>query len=325
MHMHNRIHVILVCCLLGILGNSPVFGFTKLAPEMHHFMWVSADFGYSSLINQTQAISNPHGFSPAVSGGYRLYYNDFVFQTGLSVRYGFYQHLIPNDHLRLPMIDTEGDAFVMNAMVSDCRDITHVIDLGVPLLFGYEYKKFYFLVGLTPSMIVLDRGQSESHLKTYGEYEQFMDDFMSMTNHAFVDDEIIESRWLSLPYDMKLTGHLEVGMRLDEFISTSGFQSQKKNTRIYISLFAEAGGMFSFASKDGDLGHLLHYEETEKEGLKFFVTPALMSIEMNHSTITPMVVGVKFTCTFGLPDEPRRKIYDSSNKKVERNNNQVIR
>ena len=311
--------------LLSVLGSSSAFGHTKLAPEMHHFLWGSVDFGYSSLINQTTTISNPHGFSPSVSGGYRLYFNDLLFQTGINVRYGFYQHFIPNDHLRLPMRDTEGDPFIMHALVSDCQDVTHVVDIGIPLYIGWEYKRFYFLAGVMPSMLVYDVAKSSSHLQTYGEYDKYIDDFMSMTNHAFVDDEMIESRWLSLPYDMKFTGHFEVGLRLDEFMTTSGFQSHTRNGRYYLAIYADVGGMYSFSSNEKPAEHLLHYEETPDEGLKFFVTPALSSSEMNNSVITPMVVGVKFTCAFALPDGPRQKIYDNSEDKVDRNNNQVIR
>jgi len=323
--MRTHARIILFVSLLSILGVQPAFGYTKLAPEMHHFMWASVDFGYSSLLNQAKTISNPHGFSPSIAGGYRLYFNDFLFQTGLSLRYGYYEHQIPNDHLKLDMIDTEGDPFVMHALVTGCKDVTHVLDIGVPIFFGWDHKKIYLLAGLTPSVVVLGRSKSTAELTTYGEYDQFMDDFYSMHNHAFVDNEPIAGEWQKLPYNLSLTGHAEFGLRLDEFVATSGYQANKHKIRYYLALFADAGGLLSFSKKDEESDHLLYYNETKEEGLKFYVTPALLSSEMQKSTIVPLTVGVKFTCLFALPDEPRQKIYDSSTKKVERNNTQVIR
>ncbi len=323
--MRVRVRIILIISLLSVLGSPLAFGFTKLAPEMHHFMWASVDFGYSSLLNNAESVSNPHGFSPSIAGGYRLYFNDLLFQTGLSLRYGYYAHQIPNDHLRLDMLDTEGDPFVMHALVNDCKDITHFLEVGLPLYLGMDIKKYYFLAGITPAVVVLDRAKSTALLTTYGEYDEFMDDFVSMHNHAFVDDEPITGEWQSLPYSMSLTGHVEFGLRLDEFNNTPGFQAYKDKIRYYIALFADAGGLLSFSGKSEESEHLLHFTETADEGLKFHVTPALLSTEMQNATITPLTVGVKFTCMFALPDEPRRKIYDTSNRKVERNNTQAIR
>ena len=323
--MRLRVRIILIISLLSVLGSPLAYGYTKLAPEMHHFMWASVDFGYSSLLNNAESVSNPHGFSPSIAGGYRLYFNDMLFQTGLSFRYGYYEHQIPNDHLKLDMLDTEGDPFIMHALVKDCKDVTHMLELGIPIFLGWEHKKFYLLAGVTPAVVVMDRAKSTAQLTTYGEYDQFIDDFVSMHNHAFVDNEPIEGEWQGLPYSMSITGHFEAGLRLDQFISTPGYQANRSNIRYYLSLFADVGGLLCFNKSDEESEHLLHYNETQDEGLKFYVTPALLSSEMQNATITPLTIGVKFTCLFALPDGPRQKIYDSSNRKVERNNTQAIR
>ena len=324
--MRFCVRIILIVGLLYLGVSSPVYAHTKLAPEKHHFMWASADFGYATLLNySTKSVPNPQGFSPALSGGYRIYYNNFILQTGLSVRYGYYRYMIADDHITLSMLDTEGDSFQMHALVRDCKDVSHMIDVGIPVSVGLERNKFYFLVGIKPTFVFFGQAKSEALLTTYGEYDRYVDDFVSMHNHSFVDDNPIASDWLKIPFNFDITGHIEIGLRLDEFNTTAGFQSIKGKLRYYLAVYAESGRLLNFGEKPKNENHLLRYEQLPGEELKFYVTPALRSAEMQSASINPMTIGVKFTCLFALPDEPRQKIYDATNSKVQRNNNQVIR
>ena len=324
--MRNCVRIILLLSLLFLGVQSPVYSHTRLAPEKHHFMWAAADFGYATLLNySTKTVPNPQGFSPALSGGYRIYYNNFILQTGLGFRYGYYRYMIADDHVRLDMLDTEGDPFVMHALVRDCKDVSHMLEVGIPLSVGYEKNKFYFLVGVKPNFVFFGQAKSQALLTTYGEYDRYVDDFVSMHNHSFIDDEPIESDWLKLPFDFNITGHIEVGLRLDQFNKTQGFEAIRGKLRYYIAFYAESGRLINFGEKPANTNHLLRYEQKPNEELKFYVTPALMSFEMQNASVNPMTIGVKFTCLFSLPDEPRQKIYDANNSHVIRNNNQVIR
>jgi len=323
--MRSYARVILFVGLLCFRVFAPVFAHTKLSPEKHQFMWASADFGYATLLNYSTKVPNPQGFSPAISGGYRIYYNNFILQTGLSLRYGYFRYMIADDHVQLSMLDTEGDPFTMHALVRDCRDLSHMINIGIPLSIGAELKKFYFLIGIKPAFVFYGQAKSEALLTTYGEYDRYMNDFVSMHNHSFVDDQPIQSDWLKIPYNFNISGHLEIGLRLDQFNTTAGFQAVKGKLRYYISVFAESGQLLNFGEKPANNNHLLRYEQKPGEELKFYVTPALRSSEMQANGITNMTVGAKFTLLFALPEGPRQKIYDSTNSKVQRNNNQVIR
>ena len=288
------------CYLLAILlGFSQVSGaYTRLTPERHHFLSVDAAIGYASLDNKAADLKSGTGVAANIGVGYRVYYNHFLFSTGIEGYYLYNTHSMTGVQRNLNMIDTEGMPFTLIADASDGRDVCHSLNLNIPVLFGGEFRKFYFLLGPKFSYNFFGRTESSAMLTTKGEYERYIGVFEDMPNHQFQTSPVSSGK-LPLTWNIDILAHMEIGMRLGDLISMTGADVPKSKQRFYIALYADYGILN--IHRNVSTGDRLGYRETADSGLQFYMTPALLSNELRDVEVHQYQVGIKATILFELP------------------------
>ena len=91
------------------------------------------------------------------------------------------------------------------------------------------------------------------------------------------------------------------------------FRLNPDKVRMYLAAYVDFGLLGLHKGVNG--APLFQYRETE-EGVKFYLTPLLLSNVADNAIIRNMNVGVKFTVAFELPKHGKSYIYDY--EKVER-------
>lgn len=288
------------CYFLAILlGLSQVSGaFTRLAPERHHFLSVDGALGYASLTNNSPDLKSGSGVAADVGVGYRVFYNNFLFSTGLEGYYLYNAHTMSNMQRQLSMIDTEGMPFTLIADATNGSDVCHSISLNIPVLFGGEFKKFYFLAGPKLSYNIFGQAESSTMLTTKGQYERYIGVFEDMPNHQLQTSPLTSGRQ-PLSWNLDVLAHAEIGLRLGDLFFMTGADIPKPKQRFYIAIYADYGVLNIRSSTSS--GDRLGYRETADNGVEFFLTPAMMCNELHDAAVHQYQVGIKAAFLFELP------------------------
>jgi len=283
---------------------------TKLNPDKLHFLTAYGQLGGSTLLNNSGSSVKPGiGVSPAVGVGYRLFYNEFLLQCGAEMQYAYWTNKLTDATTTLDMLDTEDQPFKMTARVHSGKDWVHNMSLVVPLLFGYEHYKFYFLLGPEFMYSFSSTTASQSLLNTSADYYgRYMDAFENMPNHQLYSGKTTSAEPQKLSLNYTILAHAEVGFRLGEVDRYKGANVYAKNYRLYLSLFADYGVLNIHTNTAK--GPVVSYQET-LEGLQFYVMPAMLSNEFLGAKVNPLTVGIKFTAAFELPESKTWMIYKS--------------
>lgn len=286
---------------------------TELNPEITHFVALHGDAGYSSLLHSMKGRTPAMGINANIGIDYRLQYNHFLFSVGAEGMYQLNANHIGQLTETIRMRDTEGEQFDMHVRVDKSQDLTHMANANIPILFGGEWNRFYFLVGPKVSVNLYGATSSTAQVTTYGEYERYYEDFYDMENHQFVSGQPMASALLPMKWNFNIMAHLELGGRIGHMFRHKQFRLNPDKNRLYLAGFVDFGLLNIHNNKNGK--PLFDYQETE-QGVKFFIQPLLLSNLSDNVFFRNMNVGIKFTVAFEMPKHGKSYIYDSN--RVER-------
>lgn len=272
---------------------------SKLSPDKHHFLGAWGAVGYSGLM-QTTDVKPGIGVSPSLGLGYRFLYNGFVLQLGVEGQYHFMTNRLANINFSLPMLDTEGERFTMFAHIYNERDYMHAANIAIPLSVGFERKYLYFLAGAKFSLNLYGECYSKSKLETKGVYDRFIENFERMDNHQFYKNHGLESDRYTMSLNPSLNLQCEIGSRVDQIVFEKGADVPQHNYRMYLGLFAEYGLLN--VHKNVSKGEQVAYRQTDSEGVQFYVIPAMVSDKFASAKVHPLMVGVRFSVFFAMPE-----------------------
>ena len=287
--------------------------FTALTPETYHFISLHGDAGYSSLLHNIKDLKPSAGLNTNIGVDYRLFHNNFLFSAGIESMYELNANLLDALNTSIRMRDTEGDLFDMHVQVGNSRDLTHMLNLNIPLLVGGEWGRFYFLVGPKVSLNMYGSTSSRAQITTYGEYDRYYDDFYDMLNHQFVTGQNMGSAVLPLKWNFNIMAHLEIGGRIGHMFKYKQFRINPDKIRMYLAAYADFGLLNLHTGNGGE--PLFKYRETD-QGVQFYIQPLLVSSMSDGATFRNLNVGIKYTVAFELPKKGKSYIYDY--KKYER-------
>ena len=287
--------------------------YTALSPDVTNFVGLHIDAGYSSLLHTIQGQKPAVGANTCFGVDYRLNYNNFLFSVGAEAMYELNANQLDKLDVSIPMVDTEGDYFDMHVQVDKSRDLSHMANVNIPILFGGEWQRFYFLVGPKLSLNLYGSTSSTALVTTYGEYEQYYDDFYDMPNHQFASGQPMSSGLLPLGWNMQILAHLEVGGRVGHMYRHQQFRLNPDKVRMYVAAYVDFG-LLNLHSNSGG-APIFEYRETD-QGVQFYIQPLLRSSLADGATFRNFNIGVKYTIAFEMPKHGKSYIYDSN--KVDR-------
>ena len=289
---------------VSVLANA----FTRLTPETAHFVSLHGDAGYSALLHNVPDIAPSAGMNTNIGVDYRLFHNNFLFSIGVEGMYELNVNQMDALDQRIPMLDTEGDSFDMHVLVDKSTDLTHMVNLNIPILFGGEWRRFYFLVGPKVSLNLYGSTSSKAQITTYGEYDRMYDDFYDMPNHQFMSGKYMGSETQPLKWNsVNIMAHVEIGGRIGHMFKHKQFRINPDRVRMYIAAYADFGVLNLHTGSNGL--PVFGWRETE-EGVQFFSQPLMLSNLTNDATFRNLNVGIKYTVAFELPQKGKSFLYD---------------
>ena len=176
------------------------------------------------------------GYGGGIGAVYQLQNGNFLFQTGVNVDYSLLFQIVDSISLSKDMVDYDGIEYTHNSTFCDRIDRADVIELSLPLMFGFRYSAFYALVGAKFVYPLSVQTTQSAVLTTYADYNGlFYEDFGNMPQHGYVDAQPIYSKGKTdFSYDVRAC--VELGGALDLSQSSKG-----NGTQLSLGVFAEYG------------------------------------------------------------------------------------
>jgi len=281
-----------------MLGFTQALGaFTRLTPEQRHFISIDGSVGYASLTNNSSELRSGSGVAANIGVGYRLFHNSFLFTAGVEGYYMLNAHSMTDVQVQQHEMDNEGDAYLLTVDASNGQDICNSASLNIPILFGGEFKRFYFLAGPKISYNIWGQAKATASLAETGVYEEFIGVIANIPDRF---DNMVLTTIQPVRWNLDVMAHLEVGYRLGDVIFLTGADIPKPKQRYYLSLYLDYG-LLNIRNTQSS-GNRLYYEG-EGFDKTYYLTPALMSNELGSARVHQYSVGIKATILFELPQK----------------------
>ena len=288
-------------------------------------MSLHGDVGHSALLHTVEGMKPSTGFNGNLGVDYRLFHNNFIFSVGVEGMYELNVNSMDELDVSIPMMDTEGELFDMHVHVDKSRDLAQMVNLNIPLLFGGEWGRFYFMVGPKVSLNMWGVTSSHAEVTTYGEYDKYYDDFYDMPNHQFESDQYMGSAVLPLKWNFNIMAHAEIGGRIGHMFKHKQFRLNPDKVRMYLAAYMDFGVLDVHIKGSG--APMFEYRETDK-GVQFYVQPLMKSDLADNAVFRNLNVGIKFTVAFEMPKHGKSYIYDyqkNNRLDIKRGGNQGIK
>ena len=284
------------CCLCGSAQTK-----RQIKDSKKNFISLNVSGGYASLLNEEPTLKNAGLAGASFGVGYRYYYNHLIFGVGLDGKYDLYRVAPVDDRMRFSMMDSEGDPFTMNAIISDRKDVMHAVDLEVPLQIGGEWGHWYGMVGAKLAFNLYGVARTTANVTTTASYDRFADDFHDMPNHYLYNGQDVLSSQQSVSFNPQVYGTLELGYRLGKLYTGTGADIPKAKIRYYIGVFAEIG--FLNMHKENAQGAPVVTSVNPEGGMSFGINPVYNTTTYKEAVVRNYMAGVKFTVLFELPKQ----------------------
>lgn len=184
--MYNLRHLFFLVMLVASFMH--VYAYPR-SSNMHYF-GVSAGGGYYQFFTNIQGVTTQGDAVGLLGLNYEYRGNSFWFQSGLEgqLQRNHSAFDISNPDYTFVINDTQGKSLYMHYLLSDFRETEQLVFLNIPLLVGYYHQNgFYIGAGMKFGWAVYADTKTDLRYKTYGIYEQYVDDFANMPNHFYTD------------------------------------------------------------------------------------------------------------------------------------------
>lgn len=263
------------------------------------FLSVSAALGYQTFQNTDPTLYDKPGAAAQIGFGYRRYQNHFLFTVGLEAQYGLYTLGSENAVMNFDMVDSQGDPFTMNAIITDRKDLIPVFDAKLPIMFGGEWNRFYFLLGAKGGLSAFGSAITEASLTATAQYNRFAGVFQDMPNHQLFTNQPLRSNKQPIAFKPQVYGTAEVGVRFGTIWKQTGADIPHATKRYYLAAFAEYG-ILNMHKMVGE-GLPVTPRMDDEGNMLFEVTPVYNTLTYRDAVVRNLFVGLKFTALFEMP------------------------
>ena len=215
--------------------------------------------------------------------------------------------------------DLQGDIFDYVYELKGRKDRYINVAAQVPVLLGLQHKRFYMLVGAKLNASVWTRMQASATLNTYGDYwRQGLDPFRNMPEYQFFENKSAKSSvQTKLNLDVDLS--FEIGARIGGIVTDAvGFDVPKDRVEYRLAAFVDYG-LFDLHTQGSNKKVIVSATyDTDPRSPGYIYNPDgknesmiapgslvmsdIMSTEGFASKVSNLMVGIKFTILFQLPE-----------------------
>jgi len=207
--------------------------------------------------------------------------------------------------------DLSGETFDYVYDITNRNDNYSNIALHVPLMVGVQHKHFYMLVGAKLGFNLWTRTASTAYATTYGVYQSIgSTKGIPMPEYQFFENQKIRSSQASkLNMDVDLT--FEIGGRLGFLTQDVGFDVPKQRIEYRLAAFVDYGFFDIHVAGQNPAVTLPGSYDTDPSSPTYVYRGTsmtdqvqlndLLSTENFASAVNNLMIGVKFTVLFQLP------------------------
>lgn len=279
--------------------------------DVKHFMGLSVEAAEWSLLPAESKLTSSLGIAGSAGFVYDMQAGHFLLDFGVGVTGGTTKFRVPDRSYTIAdQTDKEGDTFDYICQVNNREDAYSNLAVKIPVLLGGQWKRFYALAGVKFGFNALTKADMGASLTAYGHYFQYMDGHKEYTFDRFFDeppytDEFFANRKIKssadAQFNVNIDVSLEIGARLGFMTDHTGFDVPKSKVQYRLALFADYGVL--------DLHKPQSFNPVDIHAKVGSVENAL---QMNHilstadvaSSINNLLIGIKFTVLFELPQRP---------------------
>lgn len=307
------ISILALLCLSASANYSIAQTTDKNAPQKTlpvHRIGISPKIGYAAMLNNTPDARMIGGYGLGLGLNYELRYKRFLFNTGIDFDFLNSTTRLNDFSIQRPMLEPYT---TMNYQYnfSRYRDIQNMGNLSVPLLFGAEFGKVFFLAGAKFSYPVIGNYREKTQLAIIANDEEFIDPMENMPNHLLTNYSPVGKNKLTYNFNTSLVA--EVGIDLDEWLAYKpkrrrGQRNRRKTFKECLhyraSVFAEYGVLNSnnFSANQPAGGTWLAFAE---QGTDALLTASAVATQSEK--IHPLFVGAKFTIQYEVQPLVKKK------------------
>ena len=218
--------------------------------------------------------------------------------------------------------DLQGDKFDYMYEVRNRHDQYKSFAIQVPILMGFHYHRFYMLAGVKINSHIFTKAYTVGDITTYGRYED-IPELRNMSDYQFFDNAKLNgSARTSLKLDVNAC--LELGGRLGLVTEASGYDVPKRKIEYRFAGFIDYG-LTDVHSSESKLAFTTTktydtnpsspdyvYQTTSmidnllvNDIMSTSKTDAAGNVQPFAKSVTNLMVGVKFTILFQLPEEKK--------------------
>ena len=211
--------------------------------------------------------------------------------------------------------DLQGDLFDYVYEVKNRHDQYKNVSIQIPIMLGFQYHKFYMMAGVKINTGIYTKTFTTADLTTYGRYAD-IPELRNMPDYQFFNDAKLNGS-AKTSFKMDVNASLEIGGRLGLVTDASGYDVPKRKIEYRLAGFIDYGFTDIHASltNDGFTAPALYdtnpssdnyvYQTTSMIDNKNLQVNDVMSTTGFAKQVNNLMVGIKFTILFQLPEEQK--------------------
>ncbi len=294
--------------------------------KVNHYVGVSAQIGEWSLI-PTQSkyagsvgVAGGAGFQYELQAGKKYSSARFLMDLGVGATGGMTAYMQSSSMFTKleGQYDLQNELFDYNYEIQDRQDKYNNIAVQVPILFGVQYKRFYALAGVKVYANIWTKTSSTATVNTFGDYTGLgYGIFRDMPEYQFFTDKKVSGGVkTSLNLDLDLS--FEIGARLGTILYDVGYDVPKRKIEYRLAAFFDYGLIDVHTKGTKEMLEKPAVYDTNPESPDYIYNPDgtnesmvradrlvmndIMSTNGFASFVNNMMVGVKFTILFQMPE-----------------------
>ena len=312
---HQTYWVLFFALLLSGAMNAKVTNYVGAYANAGEWTLLPSGSSYGPSLGVTGGL----GFQYELQAGRTYSPARFLFDVGVGGGAGLTSYIQSSSRTEVlkNQYGLSGELFDYVYNVNDRRDKYNDVSVQVPLMVGFQYKRFYMLAGMKIYAHVWTKTKSTATIETYGVDKQFIGDpnngiFRNMPEYQFFEN-IHKTGGVKTTLNLDMDLSIEVGGRIGVINYAVGYDVPKRTIEYRLAAFVDYGLMDLHTKGTKEALITPQYYDTNPSSPNYvykstsmvdnLVMNDVMSTSGFASKVNNLVIGLKFTVLFQMPEE----------------------
>lgn len=279
--MTQRIQILLIvlvfCCSVAAEHY-----YTNTYYTDNHFFTLGGSAGYSTLFENVPELKTLGSLAGTINFGYEYRIKGFYMTFSAELQYFSATSTFNISGTDKLIYDTQGKQALMHYDFDQSLDKQSFLFVNLPVVLGYYYRGLYLGAGAKIGYCIHAKESTTLLYSTSATYQQYIDDFASMSDHFYTTYSSSVTENLNSKY--KLSAIAEIGY---DILTYSREINHTNRSGLKISVVAEYGLNNLINTNAG----LPLYSFNEKTQLNCLFIHFIIPIQPNHIAFTRCMLG----------------------------------